>query len=112
MIKVYIASPYTIGDQARNVYNSLYVANNLISLGLCPYCPLLTHFQHMMFPQSYEKWLELDFEWIRQSDCLLRLSGESKGADREIEHATENNIPVFYNINELLYFYGREESTL
>lgn len=112
MIRVYIASPYTIGDQARNVYKSLEVADQLIKLGLYPYCPLLTHFQHMIFPQSYDTWLELDFEWLRQSTCLLRLEGESKEADLEVEHATENDIPVFYTINELLYFYGREESTL
>jgi hypothetical protein len=112
MIKVYIASPYTIGDQARNVYISLAVADELIKLGFYPYCPLLTHFQHMMFPQSYDKWLELDFEWLRQCDCLLRLDGESKGADLEVQEAGYNDIPVFYNIESLLAYYGREESTL
>ena len=112
MIRVYIASPYTIGDQARNVYNSLEVANILIELGLYPFCPLLTHFQHMMFPQSYDKWLELDMEWLKQCTCLLRLPGESKGADLEVQEALDNNLPVFYSINTLLEFYGREESAL
>ena len=108
MIRVYIASPYTIGDQATNVRNSLEVADELIKLGLSPYCPLLTHFQHIIFPQSYETWLALDMEWLRQSTCLLRLPGESRGADLEVEEAYSNSLPIFYNINDLLEFYGRE----
>ncbi len=112
MIRVYIASPYTIGDQARNVYNSIEIGNDLIGLGFNPYLPLLTHFQHMMFPQSYEKWLELDFEWLKQCDCVLRLPGESKGADLEEEYAIKNNIPIFYFMHQLLEYYGREESKI
>jgi hypothetical protein len=112
MIKVYIASPYTIGDQARNVYESLKVANELINDGLCPFCPLLTHFQHMMFPQTYDKWLELDMEWLKQCDILLRLPGESNGADKEEIKAKELNIPVVYSTKELYYNYYGTESTL
>jgi nucleoside 2-deoxyribosyltransferase len=102
MIKVYIASPYTLGDQARNVYESLEVGNQLIELGFCPFCPLLTHFQHMMFPQDYDKWLKLDFEWLKQCDCVLRITGESKGADEEVQLAESLNIPVFYYQNNII----------
>lgn len=102
MITVYIASPYTTGDQILNVRRSLDVAAALIEVGLAPYCPLLSHFHHFLYPLPYDKWTELDLEWVRRCDALLRLTGESKGADREVEEAIACGIPVYYSIHSLV----------
>ena len=40
--------------------------------------------------------MKLDFEWIKSCDALLRIEGISSGADREVEFAKNNNIPVFF----------------
>ncbi len=104
-IKVYIASPYSVGDQSQNVRRQMDCFNELRNKGLIPFIPLLTHFQHMVHPQSYESWMTWDFVWIEACDCLLRLDGESLGADREVEHAKLNNIPVFYSMVQLLAHY-------
>ena len=101
MKKVFISSPYTIGDVALNVRIQLDVSDKLLSLGYIPYTPLLSHFQHMVNPRSYEDWLKLDFEWLKVCDCVLKLLGESKGADKETELAKQLGIPVFYSIQEL-----------
>jgi len=108
--KIYIASPYTKGDVALNVKRQITCADNLINLGFAPYVPNLTHFQHMLFPRPYNDWLDLDFEWIKVCDALLRLDGESNGADKEVEFAKGNNIHVFYSIDELCHFYGVEKT--
>lgn len=100
-IKIYIASPYTKGDVAINVKTSIDMYNILLKKGFAPFCPLYSHFQHMFHPQSWETWMELDLEWVAVCDCLLRLPGESKGADIEIEFAKKNNIPVFYDLKSL-----------
>ena len=100
-IKVYIASPYTIGDQEDNVVRSLAVSHRLINLGYIPFAPLLYHYQHILFPQDYETWMKIDFAWLEACDYLIRLSGESSGADREVVFAKEKGIPVFYSIEEL-----------
>lgn len=105
MIKVYIASPYTIGDVAVNVKRQLDCANELIELGFCPFAPLYSHFQHMAHPQPYDTWVKLDVEWVQVCDCLLRLDGESKGADGEVKHALEYSKPVFYSVSELVEHY-------
>ena len=102
MKKVYIASPYTKGDQALNVRIQMEVADVLIENGFAPFIPLLTHFQHIYFPRSYNEWLVLDMEWLAMSDILLRLPGESKGADKEVEKAEELNIKIYYDIDELI----------
>lgn len=105
MIKIYIASPYTKGDIAVNVKAQIDCANELINLGYAPYAPLLSHFQHMAHPQPYEKWIELTSEWLECCDCLLRLPGESNGADCEVSQAINDKQLVFYDIDELDNYY-------
>ena len=99
---VYIASPYTKGDVAINVRNSILVAEQLRNYGLLPFCPLWTHFWHFMSPHPYTYWTLMDFEWLEVFDCILRLPGESSGADNEIEYMNGLKKPVFYSIYELL----------
>lgn len=105
MIKIYIASPYTLGDVAVNVKVQMSTVNKLMDLGFVPFAPLYSHFQHMMYPRPYEDWLKMDLEWVEMCDCLLRLPGESKGADEEVEHAKKHNKPIFYYIEDLVEHY-------
>ena len=102
MIKVYIASPYTIGDVAVNVKRQLDCADELMNLGFAPFAPLYSHFQHMAHPRPYTDWIKVDLEWVASCHCLLRLEGESTGADGEVAHAEKLGIPVFYSIEEIL----------
>jgi hypothetical protein len=108
MKRIYIASPYTLGDVAQNVKTQIDMAVNLIDLGYAPYAPLLSHFLHMAHPRSYETWVEQDNEWVLVCDALLRLPGESKGADAEVILAQANGIPVYSSVNELLAGTRRE----
>jgi hypothetical protein len=55
-----------------------------------------------MFPRRYEEWLELDLNWLRASDVMLRMPGPSKGADIEEAAAKLWGIPVVHSISELL----------
>jgi len=99
-ILVYIASPYT-GNPLANTERQIAVADELRKHGFLPYWPLCTHYWHSIYRHDYEYWMAMDFEWIERADCLLRLAGESEGADREVAHAEELGIPVYYSINEL-----------
>jgi hypothetical protein len=105
MTKVYIASPYTIGDQAANVRRQIDCFDELLKLDFVPFAPLFTHFQHLVHPADYEVWMNWDFEWVKCCDAILRLSGESPGADREVELAKAEGIPVFYSIEDLVAFF-------
>jgi len=105
MIRVYIASPYTLGSEGENTRASIDASNDLINEGFIPFCPLLTHFQHMVHPQPYETWMKIDIEWLSVCHALLRLPGKSYGAEKEVEFARENEIPVFYTIEQLKEYY-------
>jgi len=102
MKKVYIASPYTLGDVAVNVKTQMDMADKLMDLGFVPFVPLYSHFQHMAHPRPYKDWIALDLEWVEICDYVLRLPGESSGADGEVRHAEKLNIPIFYSLEELL----------
>jgi len=104
MKRVYIASPYSLGDQAKNVRRQIDCADKLMYLGFVPYAPLMSHFHHLVYPHPIEDWYKLDNEWVRACHYLLRLSGKSKGADDEVALAEELGIPVFYSIGELFMY--------
>ena len=98
MQRIYVAGPYTKGDVAANVRAAIEVANELADLGYAPYVPHLTHFWHMLCPRPYEEWVALGIDWVRACDAVLRLPGESAGADQEVAFAERNGIPVFNSI--------------
>ena len=112
MFKIYIASPYTTGDVTANVRRSMEMSNRLMDEGFAPYCPLVYHLQELSFPRPYEDWMQLDLEWIKSCDGLLRLDGESPGAEREVKFARELDIPVFYNLAELKAYFARDPWTI
>jgi len=100
--KIYIASPYTIGDVAVNVKRQIDTANDLMNAGFSPFVPLLCHFQHMAHPRDYESWMDNGLLWLEHCDAVLRLDGESKGADIEVQFANDCGIPVYFSFNQLL----------
>lgn len=107
--RIYIAGPYTKGDVAVNVRSAYGAANSLADLGFAPFVPHATHFWHMLFPRPYEFWLDLDNQFLSCCEAVLRLPGESHGADGEVALARKLGIPVFTEI-ETLVAHFRERS--
>ncbi len=101
-IRVYIASPYTIGDKTANANAQIQCAHALMEHDFIPYVPLLSHFWDEAIPREYEDWLAYSIAWIDSCNALLRLPGKSKGADVEVAYAERNLIPVVYSITELI----------
>jgi hypothetical protein len=98
---VYISAPYSKGDIVLNVRQVCLVANDLIKMGHIPYVPHLTMLWHLVSPKPYEDWIKLDVALLSRFDCVLRLAGDSKGADTEVEEALKLGIPVYYSLEEL-----------
>lgn len=101
MKKMYIACPYSKGDAAVNVRNAILVADQVAGLGWAPFIPVLTHFWHMLSPHDYEFWMKQDMEWLKLCDAVVRLGGESAGADREVRYAISKGIPVYHSVFEV-----------
>lgn len=101
-MRVYVAGPISKGDREANIKQAMDAGTKLLEAG---YAPLIPHLTDFMEPGSthgterYEWWLETDLAWIETADAVLRLPGESVGADREVAHALKMGIPVFYDID-------------
>lgn len=100
-LKVYIAGPYTRPDPCANTNAACKVWDQLWEAGYAPFCPHWSHFQHTMMPRPYADWLAYDIEWLKACDVLLRLPGESSGADKEVEFANAHGITVVHSIADL-----------
>lgn len=92
---VYVAGPYTRPDPIVNVRRACAVGDMLTSHGCAVIIPHLSMLWHLVSPQPIETWYERDLDVMRRCDAVVRLSGESTGADQEVEIATESGIPVF-----------------
>jgi hypothetical protein len=93
---IYVAGPYGKGDPVVNTRNAILVADKLSELGFVPFIPHLSLLWHMVSPHEVDFWYSYDNEWLKKCDALLRLPGESPGADAEVELAKSLGIPVFY----------------
>jgi hypothetical protein len=109
MIAVYVAGPYTKPDPCDNTRNACLVADELLALGFLPFIPHLSHLWHLISPKPYETWMDLDMAWLNRCDVLLRMPGESSGADREVEFAKSLGLPIYYSVQELLEHFMNAE---
>ena len=101
-MRIYIAGPYTNGDVAVNVRRAIDAADQLIKIGHIPYIPHLTHFWHLISPKEYKFWLWYDKSFLTHwADAVVRLEGDSHGADGEVELAKRLGITIYYSIFDI-----------
>jgi hypothetical protein len=91
---IYLAGPMSRGDTQAHVDRAVAVYGHLIARGYSVICPQLSHYaeQKHGIKMSHCDWLAMDLELVKRCDFVLRLYGESEGADQEMQCAYENNI--------------------
>lgn len=106
---VYVAGPITNGDTLLNIRDGIAAGTELLKLGYMPYIPHNDFIQYMLHPDvlTYEAMLDWDLAWIERCDALLRLRGDSPGADREVAHAILLGLFVSDSIQALEEANGR-----
>lgn len=105
-MRVYVAGPYTIGDTAVNVRVAIMAGDQLIRSGHVPFVPHLSHFWHMLYPHKYETWIWYSAEWLKVCGAVVRLKGESVGADMEVHWAQQHGIPIFGSVDAFLQWHA------
>jgi hypothetical protein len=113
-MRIYIAGPITKGDLCDNINRANEVFLALAKAGFAPMCPHWSCFSGVAWkgtilgteevvsvakanPTSltHADWLAIDLSWLQMADALLRLPGESTGADMEEAHAKMLCMPIF-----------------
>ena len=108
-IRIFISSPYTVGDTCENVRRQHDAFRTLIDLGHVPFAPLFSHYQQLIHPMGWEAWMDWCLQWVEQSQLVLRLPGESRGADIECARARELVIPVLETRADVLEYLVDDE---
>lgn len=122
MKRVYIAGPISKGDLAHNINQASEAFARLAAAGHSPFCPHWSAFSGFAFRGAngdvygiataggcglpHAEWLRVDLSWVAVCDAVLRLPGESVGADQETAFADMSGIPVFTSESELLMWAG------
>jgi hypothetical protein len=80
----------------------------LARVGLLPFVPHLWHHWDKAHPAPYETWIRRCLAMLTRCDAVLRLDGESPGADREVAAALAIGMPVYRSITALILDVGVE----
>lgn len=118
--RVFISGPISRGDLCDNINQATAAFVALAKAGFAPLCP---HWSVYSKPAEWTTfrtrvvcvataggndemaradWMAVDLPWVAVADAVLRLPGESAGADAEAAHATANSVPVFESIEALV----------
>lgn len=106
--RVYVAGPISKGNLQENIDKAARAGVSLLTSGFAVYIP---HLSALIEPDAlvgtprYEEWLENDFAWIEKSDAVLRLDGESAGADREVAYARDRGVLTFYSVDDIVSWF-------
>ena len=104
---VYVAGPISKGNLAANVRQAVEAGLELARLGFAPLVPhamycvdssLGTVLVDAIGCPTLEDWHQTGEAWAASADAVLRLPGESEGADREVAAAKLAGVPVFDSI--------------
>lgn len=66
-----------------------------------PICPHWSLTQDLIAPIPHQSWIDYDLELVARCDAVLRIDGDSVGADIEVEYAKSHGIPVLYRLVDL-----------
>jgi hypothetical protein len=97
MTVVYVAGPYR-SDPVAGTRAAIEAGIGLwrdSDGGVTPHIPHLTFLADLVCPMPRVEWLALDLGHLERCDAVLRLPGQSVGADIEVERAHALGIPVF-----------------
>jgi hypothetical protein len=99
---VYVAGPYA-SHPTHNTWAAVVAGLGLWRTGrvavLIPHTSLVAD---LVVPMLEADWYAFDLDQLAHCDAVLRLPGESRGADAEVAFAEEHGLPVFGDVEALL----------
>lgn len=85
---LYIAAPYTRPDPVINTHRAARVGMIIYHEGTyAPVVPHLSLLWHAITPQPIDVWYDIDLSVLAHCQAIVRLPGESAGADAEVDFA-------------------------
>ncbi|MGB9708136.1 MAG: DUF4406 domain-containing protein [Candidatus Pacearchaeota archaeon] len=112
--RVYIAGKLNdmAVDYIKNLHFMIKEAEKVRKRGFSVYVPCLDFLMGLVAGDyEYNDYFENSQEWLKASEVVYACDNwkNSNGAKKEIELAKSLNIPVFYNLEDLLSWREQEE---
>ncbi len=98
---IFVSAPYSKGDIVENIRRACLAGDVILRKGHIPFIPHLFHLWHLISPKSYKVWLDIDLRFLGMCDALLRLPGDSKGADMEVAEAKKLYMIIYYHLEDI-----------
>lgn len=95
-LRVYLAGPISKGDRGHNLAQFISWHEYLMTAGFAVFNPGLSMLLPWAAEKNHTEWMEADIPFVLQSDLVVRLPGESVGADQEVVEAMKAGIPVYF----------------
>ena len=111
MKKVYVAgklNAYAV-NYIKNMHKMIAAADEIRRMGYSVYVPCLDFLSGLVHGDyDYYDYFNNNLPWMLSADLVFVAPGweTSEGTKQEIEIARENNIPVLFNIHDLISYNG------
>jgi hypothetical protein len=99
---VYVAGPISKGPLLNHTRAAFAAASELVDAGFSVTLPHAFITFEIAHPKDYDVMMSVCRPHVVRADALLRLPGESDGADREVAWADAADVPVFHTVAELI----------
>lgn len=111
---VYLSGPITKGNRNDNLHQFNEAHRRTIDLGFAPINPGITMLLPFAWQEEYphSTWIDCDLPLVAASHIVLRLPGESVGADMEVDFALNLDMPVVHDLDELAKWKERHDAQL
>jgi len=96
---VYISGPITKGDQDHNFKQADDAMKRLMLAEYSVINPMLSMKSAHAWEIPHDTWIENNLSIILRCDAVLRLHGESAGADAEVAFAKRHEIQVYHDVS-------------
>ena len=100
--RCYLSCPITKGIRTENFARACNTQAALMDKGFAVLNPALSMLHPDAWTIPHAVWIENDLPWVSVCDVVLRLPGESAGADEETRFAESQGIPVFTRWHDLM----------
>lgn len=121
-LRIYIAAPYTPYDckphrglqvAQANIDRVIEAANYIHDIGHYAFVPHLSHYLHIHYSCKTDRgewYMDYDQTFLDLwANAFLYLM-PSKGADQELERATQKELIIFYGLNQISIYGGLWEA--
>lgn len=115
MKRVYVAGAYSSNNVIGvldNMRRGMKLSYDVLKLGAAPFVPWFDYHFSLIGEVTLDEYYNYSLAYLKVCDAMIVViegMENSKGTQHEIDYAKENNIPIFYNLQELgKYIEGKQ----